>query len=122
MKFQEALEKIAADFTRFWNVWDIERLCGMMSENAILESPMIKKVYPEHTSLQIKGREEIRRYWIHLRNITGGFEVNQISVHKKDKEITTVNKIIGSDVVILETLNLNEYAKITYLKYEYVLE
>ncbi|QLH44757.1 MAG: nuclear transport factor 2 family protein [Bacteroidota bacterium] len=87
MKFQEALEKIAADFTRFWNVWDIERLCCMMSENAILESPMIKKVYPEHTSLQIKGREEIRRYWIHLRNITGGFEVNQISVHKRIKKL-----------------------------------
>ena len=70
----------------------------------------------------IQGREEVRMYWIKLRNITGGYEVNQISIQKEDKVITTVNKIIGSDVVILETLTLNQYAKIETLKYEYIIE
>jgi hypothetical protein len=72
--------------------------------------------------MMIQGREEVRRYWIKLRNITGGYEVNQISIQKEDKVITTVNKIIGSDVVILETLTLNQYAKIETMKYEYIIE
>jgi|688.fasta_scaffold04976_13 hypothetical protein len=83
---------------------------------------MVKKVYPENEEMMIQGREEVRRYWIKLRNITGGYEVNQISIQKEDKVITTVNKIIGSDVVILETLTLNQYAKIETMKYEYIIE
>lgn len=83
---------------------------------------MVKKVYPENEEMMIPGREEVRRYWIKLRNITGGYEVNQISIQKEDKVITTVNKIIGSDVVILETLTLNQYAKIETMKYEYIIE
>ena len=83
---------------------------------------MVKKVYPENEEMMIQGREEVRRYWITLRNITGGYEVNQISIQKEDKVITTVNKIIGSDVVILETLTLNQYAKIETMKYEYIIE
>jgi hypothetical protein len=83
---------------------------------------MVKKGYPENEEMMIQGREEVRRYWIKLRNITGGYEVNQISIQKEDKVITTVNKIIGSDVVILETLTLNQYAKIETMKYEYIIE
>jgi hypothetical protein len=83
---------------------------------------MVKKVYPENEEMMIQGRVEVRRYWIKLRNITGGYEVNQISIQKEDKVITTVNKIIGSDVVILETLTLNQYAKIETMKYEYIIE
>jgi hypothetical protein len=94
----------------------------MMTEQVRLYSPMVKKVYPENEEMMIQGREEVRRYWIKLRNITGGYEVNQISIQKEDKVITTVNKIIGSDVVILETLTLNQYAKIETMKYEYIIE
>lgn len=93
-----------------------------MTEQVRLYSPMVKKVYPENEEMMIQGREEVRMYWIKLRNITGGYEVNQISIQKEDKVITTVNKIIGSDVVILETLTLNQYAKIETLKYEYIIE
>jgi hypothetical protein len=122
MRFHEILEKVANEFTQHWNQWDINKLCSMMTEQVRLYSPMVKKVYPENEEMMIQGREEVRRYWIKLRNITGGYEVNQISIQKEDKVITTVNKIIGSDVVILETLTLNQYAKIETMKYEYIIE
>lgn len=119
MKFEEIIKAISEDFTKAWNEWDIEKLMSFLSNNVVIYSPKILLVYPDNTACKLQGKENLRDYWTKLKVMTDNTRVDQISITKVDREIKTVNKVVGKEIIINETIILNEYGKIEYLKYQY---
>lgn len=120
MKFEEIIRSISEQFTRSWNNWDIDRRTNCLTNDVVLTSPNVSKVYPENLSNTICGKENIRVYWNQLAAQEGLFKVEQQSVSKEGMNVITLNKIIGSEIYIKETFTMNEYGKIKELMYEYI--
>ncbi|MCC7030398.1 MAG: hypothetical protein IT257_08835 [Chitinophagaceae bacterium] len=120
MKFEEIIKSISDDFTRAWNEWDIDRLMTHLANNVEIYSPKIKAIYPDNTECKLTGKQAIKDYWTNLKNSTRQHKVVQTSLQKIDREITTINKVIGENITIHETFVVNEYGKIEYLRYEYI--
>jgi hypothetical protein len=120
MKFEEIIKAISDDFTRAWNEWDIDSLMTHLANNVEIYSPKINSIYPDNTESRLIGKTAVKDYWTILKNTTPQHKVEQTSLQKVDREIRTVNKVIGEDIIIFETFIVNEYGKIEYLKYEYV--
>ncbi len=119
MKFEELVRIISADFTAAWNHWDIEKLLTFVSNGVVVQSPKIALVYPEKVKCEIVGKDALREYWTLLKNITGAMNVVQLSIACDGRKLETVNKVTGKDTLIYETILLDEYGKIIFLKYEY---
>ncbi len=119
MKFEDIIRIISEDFTKAWNDWDIDKLMTHLATHVEIHSPKIKVVYPENTDCTLIGKEAVLEYWTRLKKISGDYRVEQISLKKEDREVKTVNKVIGKGITIYETFIVNEYGKIEYLKYEY---
>jgi len=120
MNFENIIRRISEEFTRTWNHWDMDHRVACLTEDVRIESPNISKVYPEITDNILIGKEQVRKYWELLAAKNGTFKVNQLSVVKDDMKVTTRNKVLGSDIEIIETFTMNEYGKINNLKYEYI--
>ena len=118
MKFDDIVILISEEFTLAWNNWDVEKLIKLLAEDVTIYSPQISSIYPENKSNKLHGKIAIEAYWTLLKK-KDAYKVNQISIKKVDREIKTVNLVIGSNLIIKETFRLNEYGKIDYLKYEY---
>lgn len=119
MKFEDIIKIISDDFTRAWNEWNIDQLMTHLAPHVEIHSPRIKTVYPDNAACKIIGKKEVLEYWTRLKAIAGDYRVEQLSLKKEDREVKTVNKVIGKNITIYETFIVNEYGKIEYLKYEY---
>lgn len=120
MNFERIIKRISEEFTRTWNHWDMDNRVACLTEDVRIESPNISNVYPENTDNIIIGKNNVRAYWELLAEKKGTFKVKQLSVVKDDLKVTTRNKVIGSEIEIIETFTMNEYGKINDLKYEYL--
>lgn len=120
MRFEDIIKLISTEFTEAWNNWDIEKAMTYLANNVVIRSPKISIVYPDNIECEIKGKAAVKEYWDRLKEMSENYRVYQTSIVKEGREVVTVNKVIGHDIIIRETFIVNEYGKIEYLKYEYL--
>ena len=118
--FDDIIKQISSEFTDAWNNWDMDKIMCCLHSNIIIESPNISKIYPDNTSNILIGKEDVRLYWEALRLQYGHLKVTQFKIEKKDCEVTTLNLVESSGVIIKETFTMNEYGKINHLIYKYI--
>ncbi|MBK7692211.1 MAG: nuclear transport factor 2 family protein [Bacteroidetes bacterium] len=119
MKFEALVKLISEDFTVAWNQWDIEKLLTFVANSVVVRSPKVGMIYPENAACEIVGKEALHEYWTKLKIKNGKFDVTQLSITCDGRKLETVNKLNGQDILIYETILLDEYGKIIFLNYEY---
>ncbi|MBK7040169.1 MAG: hypothetical protein IPH46_06765 [Bacteroidetes bacterium] len=119
MKFDEIIKSISDDFTKAWNDWDVDKMKNYLTDYVIIYSPKIQLVYPDNVGCKLEGKDQVIEYWKLLKSKIENYKVVQLSVCKDNREVKTVNRVVGSDIIVYETFVVNEYGKIEYLKYEY---
>jgi len=119
MKFEDIIRSISEEFIQAWNKWDIERMMKCLTADVRLQSPNVSLIYPENDTNILVGKELVQSYWSQLSQRKEAFEVVQISLVKVDLRVTTMNRVVGTDIVIRKSFTMNEYGKINDLVYEY---
>jgi hypothetical protein len=120
MQFDDIIKQISTEFTDAWNKWDMDRIMCCLHSSIIIESPNISKIYPSNTNNMLIGKDEVRAYWEALKLHYGHLKVTQFKIEKKDCEVTTLNLVESTGVIIKETFTMNEYGKINHLIYKYI--
>lgn len=120
LSFEKIIEQISNDYTNAWNNEDLEKLGSFLHKNVVVRSPQISKLFPENTDSELQGKDKVKEYWKRLFEEVGGLKVEQISLNKKGRTVTTVNKVVAHNTTIIEEFILDEYGFILYLKYTYL--
>lgn len=120
LSFEKIIEQISNDYTNAWNNEDLEKLGSFLHKNVVVKSPQISKLFPENTDSELQGKDKVKEYWKRLFKEVGGLKVEQISLNKKGRTVTTVNKVVAHNTTIIEEFILDEYGFILDLKYTYL--
>lgn len=120
MRFSKIIEDISNAFNDTWNNWEIQEMGNFLTEDIEVHSPKVLLVDPNNKLALIRGKSKVLDYWKKLAEITGKFKVAKLHSLKLERDVINYNEILDTDIVIKETLKLNEYGKIFYLKYEYL--
>lgn len=120
LSFEKIIEQISNDYTNAWNNEDLEKLGSFLHKNVVVRSPQISKLFPENTDSELQGKDKVKEYWKRLFEEVGGLKVEQISLNKKGRTVTTVNKVVAHNTTIIEEFILDEYGFILDLKYTYL--
>jgi hypothetical protein len=92
----------------------------LLHKNVVVKSPQISKLFPENIDSELQGKDQVKAYWKRLFNEIGCLKVEQVSLNKKGRTVTTVNKVVAHNTTIIEEFILDEYGFILYLKYTYL--
>jgi len=119
LSFEKIIEQISKDYTDAWNNEDLEKLGSFLHKNVVVRSPQISKLFPENTESELQGKDRVKEYWRSLFDEIGSLKVNQISLIKNGRTVTTINKVMSHNTTIVEEFILDEYGFILDLKYTY---
>ena len=122
LSFEKIIEQISKDYTDAWNNEDLEKLGSFLHKNVVVKSPQISKLFPENIDSELQGKDQVKAYWKRLFNEIGCLKVEQVSLNKKGRTVTTINKVLSHNTTIVEEFILDEYGYILDLKYTYYLE
>ena len=96
----------------------MDKLASFLSNDIIVNSPNISKLYPEMKDSIITKKENVLSYWKKL-NRDHFFEMRFRTLEKKDKIITCEISILNGEKKMLAIFTINEYGKFVYMDITY---
>jgi hypothetical protein len=96
----------------------MDKLASFLSNDIVVKSSNISKLYPEMKERIIIQKENVLSYWKKL-NQDHFFEMKFLTLEKKDRVITCEISILDGEKKMLAIFTINEYGKFVYMDITY---